>query len=841
MSNGDQGDRSGLPEGIEQGVEGAAEHAVEGTGLVDQVEELAEGALNASRGVSDLVDGGAVADRVGEATDAAGEVLGQRAIQDALSRDDAVLDDVGGLISDEGATLVETVQSLTDAGQGLVDSARGLGDSIRGVSDALGSRVESDNVNLSFECEALVGSWTVSSVSLNEQLNAPYVLVVRITSEAGETTTTAEELLGEHGRLAVDRGSAMRHISGIITEVHQAHGGDAEYETFALIISPALTLMQQRVNSLIFQDMTVPQILEKVLTAGLAPYQRSLRLDLNRDYPVCEYRTQYDETDSNFCHRLMEEEGIHYWFDFEDDAETMVLSDESRQFGAIRSTHGDSLRFSDYEGGEGGHEAITSFESVTALRKTVLRLRNYDWTHPSSPIKADSGSLSLEQELPERHSARIGSPREHYEHDVDPVTLSSYSSGSYTESDVDDQLRIRREQQLYDGQVFNGSSSVLELRAGATFAFENPPCGGDEKRYLVLSASHHYSNSRANNQFTCVPADTPYRPRRQTHKPRISSVQTAQVVGPAGQEIHTDQHGRIKVQFHWDREGSNDDHSSCYLRVMQPWAGSGWGMVFLPRIGMEVVVTFVNGDPDLPMVIGAVYNGEHLTPYALDDEKTKSVIKTQSTPGGDGYNELTFEDAAGNEQIIVHAQKDMNETVENDHSTTVHANQSNSVDGGHTESVGGKQALSVGNDRNVTIEGKQLVQVNGGESAQYVEGNYILGTTQEVTIKAPDKISIKCESSVITLEPHKITLSAGGGAILTLDQDGKLKSSQGSMVVLDTDALTQSSAQSSVRLTTNVNVKARAGASLDLTADGVVTSSGGARMSVEGPNVKLNC
>jgi type VI secretion system secreted protein VgrG len=783
-------------------------------------------------------------------------VAGQRAIEDALRRrPESGAERAGGLVRDEedGATIIDGGRSLIDAARGVVGAAaREVGavvSAARGLVDAARSALDNENVTLTFECAALDGTWAVDSAELAEELNAPYALTVRLTSRRVDAIE-ADELLGESCRLIVERGPALRHVTGIVAEVRQTRGADTEYQAFELVVVPAYALLRQRRDSRIFQNLTGPEILAMVLGPALAPYERVFELRLTRPYARSEYRTQYDEADFDFCQRLMEEEGIYAWFEQnEERGETLVLADNPLHFGEIESTRGAGLRFTTYEGEEGGHEAVTRFRSVAALRPTVVRLRSYDWTHPAVPIVGDSSLASVLIELPEHHGARKGPTRERYDHDSEPVTRFAYAAGAYAANDVAAQVGIRRAQQLFDALVHEGEATVVELRAGATFAFENPPTGGAEQRYLVLSARHAYTGQRVDTQFTCIPAATPFRPRRTTPKPRVASLQSAVVTGPAGEEIHTDEHGRIKVQFHWDRLGPRTELSSCWLRVMQPWAGAGWGFVFLPRIGMEVVVSFLDGDPDHPVVVGTLYNGDNPPPYPLPAEKTKSVIKTQSTIGGQGYNELTFDDKAGEELILTHAQKDYREVVEHDHDTTVHNDQRNTVDhdhtntigNEHTETVGANQHLRVDGDRDVRVEGTQRFEVMGGESVKYVDGNYLVETTQEITVTAPDKITIRCEGSVITLEPNKITLSAGGGASLTLDENAVLRSSQGSTTTLDDAAQVRASGNGVMRLTADVNLQSDAGAHLELTADGTLTSSGGGHVEVTGPLVKLNC
>jgi type VI secretion system secreted protein VgrG len=292
----------------------------------------------------------------------------------------------------------------------------------------------------------------------------------------------------------------------------------------------------------------------------------------------------------------------------------------------------------------------------------------------------------------------------------------------------------------------------------------------------------------------------------------VHSVLTATVVGPSGEEIHTDVHGRIKVQFHWDREGQKDERSSCFLRSMQPWAGQSWGIVFLPRIGMEVVVTFVDGDVDRPLVIGSVYNAQNPPPYALPDEKTKSTIKSNSSPGGNGFNEIRFEDAAGSEEVFIHAQKDMNETVLNNHSRSVGANETISVTGNRTKSVD--------KNENVTIKGSHKTTIQGAESGDgqsitgghvTVTGDYQLDTSKTILAKAPDKVRLECESTYIEMTPSQIKLHCGGATLILEKAQIEAKSSQETVVRLNADAKVLSSGAAELFMNANVDLKNSAG------------------------------
>ena len=788
--------------------------------------------------------GGQAAEVMGPVAD--GAALGQQAIRAALDRDSAAdsitsgsdlaseaTDFAHGLVDEgEGATAIESIGAAADTVGRVVDGAQRVVDAIRGAT----SRLE-----LTFECDDVDTAWTAESAELDEGLNRPYKARIELSTE--ELSAEPPRLLGRSCRLIIDRGELSRRVLGVVTEVCEEETEGRQLRV-SVVVEPALATLRQRTDTRIFQDVAVPSILKQVLGDGLEAYQRSFEDRLARTYPLCEYRTQFDESDLDFAHRLMEEEGIVYWFEHEDDVETLVLCDDQSKCVEVETAHDGPLEFTEYEGQVGGHEYVSELRVTSQLRPTRVVTRHHDWTNPSAPIEGETEEEGGEdEEGGPVDGARLGPTREQYEHDWAPLTLTDFSQ-RYGGNDVDDQVQLRREQQAYDAVLTEGEATAIGLAPGLTFELTGHPRPDHDRRYLVLEVSHRF-NRECHSRFTCIPAEVPYRPRRRTAKPRMPGIQTARVTGPSGEEIHTDEHGRIKVQFHWDRQGQNDEHSSCWVQVLQPWAGAGWGFVFIPRIGMEVVITFVNGDADRPMCSGAVYNGENLPPLTLPDEKTRSTIKTNSSLGGDGYNELTFEDAAGEEQIIVHAQKDYNETVENNHSTTVHGSQTNSVDGdhtntigqNHTESVGENQTLTVEGDREGTVRGCQTFTVEGGDSIHRVSSaSYLLTTNDEVTVRAPNKITLDCGgTSSIIMTPEQIVITAGNGAALELSETARLVANAEGMVFLSENVLASSNAGASVLLTSDVAV-AESGNSSSLIMDSsqaVLNSGGGSMLTLD--------
>ncbi len=570
-----------------------------------------------------------------------------------------------------------------------------------------------ETLELEFEGEAKAGGpWAVVGLHYLDGLNRPYELRIRIASE--DTGALPAELLGKPACARVRRAHGVREIPGIVAEVTERGGAWGTWPVGAeVVVRPALESLRHRRDTRIFQDMSVPEILAAVLGEGLGPYGRSFDDRLTRTYPTCEYRVQYDESDLDFCQRLMEDEGITYSFELDAEAETLILTDSHTAYPEIQTLDGVSmieLRARSDEADD--HEHVRSLDVRSALRSTKVTLRHFDWTRPSTPIE-EANDEAPPGELPS--GAALEPAREVYEHDARAVTLHSYDGSAYGGNDASDKARLLRQSHAVSARVARGTSSVSGMRAGGVFELVGHPAGEHDGRYLVLSSLHEVDGESLEyrNRFECIPTDVPHRPARTTARPTLRSLLTATVVGPAGEEIHTDSHGRIKVQFHWDRLGTTDERSTCWMRVMQPWAGKGWGFLFLPRVGMEVIVRFVDGDPDRPLVTGSVYNGEHPVPLTLPDEKTRSTIRTESSLGGGGFNELRFEDLAGSEEVFIHAQKDFNEVVEYDHTTTVHHDQSIRVDHDQLQEIGNDQTEHVFANQDLTVEANRTVLVHG--------------------------------------------------------------------------------------------------------------------------------
>ncbi len=570
----------------------------------------------------------------------------------------------------------------------------------------------------------------VRQARLVEALNEPYRLEVALDTD--DPDLDISPVLGKDCLLEIARGDTIRRVCGIARHVEE--GDDTESPDFVLVIVPALWMLGLRRNTKMFQEMSAPDILQAVFDDSLAAYGRGVQLELSADYPTREYCMQYQESDLDFVHRLMEEEGISYAFDHDGDTEVLVLRDKNDQFCDVPS--GAAIPYFPHS------LEITDQEPICALHKrrltttTSVVVNDWDWTRGAMPFSSE-----------ERSADGLGRDRESYEHGEGlSVAIWDYDQGAraYGAEASVQQAKVRQEAHSRDRVLCVGVGRVVSMAPGTLFEMTGHAALGMDGRYLVLRVEHlslqvgdllggHGREDAYVNRFECIPFESVYRPHRRTAKPYIPGVQTAVVTGPAGEEIHTDEHGRIKVQFHWDRDGQSDERSSCWIRVQQAWAGAGWGFWYLPRIEMEVVVHFVDGDPDRPLVTGCVYNGTNLPPYPLPDEKTKSTIKSNTSPGGNGSNELRFEDKAGVEEIYGHAQKDYNEVVEHDHNTLVHHDQTNTVDNNQTQVIGNDQVETVHNDQEMIVDGNRTVHVQSDydETVDGTETRQVVGDVTE--------------------------------------------------------------------------------------------------------------
>ncbi|MGE0787828.1 MAG: type VI secretion system Vgr family protein [Sandaracinaceae bacterium] len=686
----------------------------------------------------------------------------------------------------------------------------------------------SERMEGAFVCDGADG-WRLMHAEWTETLNEPYRATLRIAHPDG--SAGAQRFVGKSAAIVLRRRGVEERLAGIVTEVRDGLRQD-EASAAELIIEPALCATLHKKDTRIFQHLTVPDILQRVLSADLAPFERSVELTLSRAYPPREYTVQYDETDFDFVHRLMEEEGITYFFEHEGEKERMRLTDRGPQHPEIRSERGTSLVFTErVDAGVDHIEGVFAFESVGRMTGTRVAVRAFDWTHPSllleSEVDATDGGPSLESYEVRHH-----------------VTMTGFSMSGYAASDVGQQATLLGELQRRDRSAAEGRSSSAALRTGARFSLEGHPAPELDREYLVVRVEHRFRATSGTgaqgasmegltyeNRFRLIPSDVPWRPDRVRDRPRIHGIQTATVVGPSGEEIHTDPHGRVMVQFHWDRLGERNEHSSCWIRVIQPMGGPGWGFTFVPRIGQEVVVTFVDGDPDQPVVYGAIFNGENPIPLDYPANKTRMTIKSNSSPGGGGFNELRFEDLAGLEEIWLHGQRDWNTLIKNDLTRRVERDESQDVVRFRTRTVGVDERVTVGQDmaREVKRDKSEKVDRNrmrqvGANEMLTVGANRALtvGGSQAVSIGGMSQTNVGANSTVNVIGDH--TLSVG------------LKSVEKAGVLIRREAPTIELVAGPSKLTLKDTGE------IELTnGPGKITFDPGGIIEIKGPMVKINC
>lgn len=607
---------------------------------------------------------------------------------------------------------------------------------------------------------------SVSELRIVEALNEPYKIELLVSApDKAQAQHDMARLLGSDCTLRVDRRGRARSFRGRVREVHDGHDDPARAWA-RMVLVPALWMLGLGRESRIFQDMMVPEILAVVLAPDLARYGRTLLFAPTRLYARREYCVQYQESNLDFAHRLMEEEGIGYSFDHTSDHEVLVLHDSNRGFLPIESSFASG--FVPYEPHNlevSSTEPVVFFQHRRRPSTSELVVRDFDWTQraPNVEERATRGIPGL-------------TPTRAYEHGHGrSLYLWSYADGKYQAHDGVTQAALRVEAHANDELVGIGRGRVTGFTPGRRFQLGGHPTVGLDGEYAITRVEHTMERGEGTdadpyaNRFECIPYAQTYRPARRAPKPRVYSVQTATVVGPAGEEIHTDEHGRIKVLFHWDRRDVHDETASCWVRVQQSWAGPGWGFVFLPRVGMEVVVTFIDGDPDRPLVTGCVYNGTNQPPYPLPAEKTKSTMKSQSSPGGSGFNELRFEDRAGAEEIFLHGQRDWNTVVENDvtervgHDRTRHVRNDEAVHIGrhHVQSVGTTRTRSVGEDESVSVGGDRELHI-GGDSQRQVGGAERIGIDgdRRVRVQGSERARVGGDR-VESVGGHRVIASGG--------------------------------------------------------------------------------
>ena len=563
----------------------------------------------------------------------------------------------------------------------------------------------------------------LSAMHGNEGISQLFSYELSLISERQEIAF--DRIVGTGVTVSLDLSSGERRFfNGIVSSFSEGSGEETEVEntrfySYRATMVPRFWLLSRSAELRIYQNLSVPEIVESILREhGLTDFE----LKLLGSYRKREYCVQYRESHFNFISRLLEEEGIHYFFRHSDAMHKMILADDPHANQSCPEQKSASYQIRPTEHDD---DVITALETTQELRPTKYSLKDFNFRSPNS---------SLNIEVPGKYP-------------FGPAACEVYDyPGNYQQKTEGDELaRIRMETEEAQVTTIAGSSTCRAFFTGSRFMLNHhyrKEMSG--KEYVLTSIEHHATQSvqaggkfHYENRFSCIPAKVPFRPVRKAVKPVVHGSQTALVVGPVGEEIHTDEHGRVKVQFHWDRQGMKDEKSSCWIRVSQSWAGAGWGALFIPRIGQEVIVDFLEGDPDRPIITGRVYNGLSRPPYPLPEEKTKSTIKSNSSPGGGGFNELRFEDRKGEEEIYLHGQKDWNVEVLHDRNQAVGHDDTLQVANNRLNSVGVNQAVRVGANHTESVGANKTerVALNKAETVGMAK-ELTIGGLYQVTVAA---------------------------------------------------------------------------------------------------------
>ena len=545
---------------------------------------------------------------------------------------------------------------------------------------------------------------------------------------ADDPAIKADDLLGTNAAVSIEVAEdTKRWFHGLVTEFG-IDGVEGRFFRYRLVLRPWLWLLTRSADLRIFQDKTAPEIISEIF----GEYTSTFVDETSGSYGTRTYCVQYRETDFNFVMRLMEEEGISFFFRHTDTKHEMVLVDAPGGF--VASPGFEDVIYLEAEDELKQVDALHTWRMRHEIQTGKFTLSDYNFETPSTSLKSNT----------------VADTRSHAEHVHE---VYDYPGLYGAKADGDTRAQIRLDEQTGRHTRFQGEGNVPGLAAGCTFKLGNHPRDDQNAEYLVLSTRIEmqlagYESGQEDTRFVCSllaqkHAD-PFRPQRVTRKPAVGGPQTALVVGDADPgDILTDEHGRVKVQFHWDRVGEKKANSSCWLRVAMPSAGNGWGMFNLPRIGHEVVVSFLEGDPDQPLVIGSVFNAEVKTPYPLPDNPTVSTWKSRSKLGGAAeFNELRFEDKAGNEYVLFHAQKDRLEFVEETLRSSIGKDEHRTVKGKRMEKIEGTHDLHVVGAVKTQFDDKSSLTVKG-DMLHKTDGNWHLKVASDMAADAGAKLSFK--------------------------------------------------------------------------------------------------
>ncbi|AKT38693.1 type VI secretion system Vgr family protein [Chondromyces crocatus] len=661
----------------------------------------------------------------------------------------------------------------------------------------------------------------VNQFSVNERLST--LFSISVVAHCLNPDIAFDAVVGREAIFRLAHGGHRRTWTGICNHIQQVRVEEDGASTYEVSIVPSLWLLTQRRNYRMFQQMSELDIARKLLDEWSIPFSEKL----SDTYKPRKYRVQYGESDFAFLCRMLEDVGVTFYF-AEEGGETRVVLSDAPQSNALRLP---KIRFHDDATSAAGNEHVTAVRIGQRVRPGRYTVQDHDYRRsPTYRLakSAEASSVEVESKLERFHYTPGAFLFRSEKGDESPVA----DDRGKTRTDENEGERVARkrlEAKRSTAVRCTFTTDAHDLAPGMVMSMLDHPkseLGADEQLLVVECNLSGSQNGEWHQSCEVVSADASYRPPLTMPKPKTNGVESATVVGPAKEEIHCDEFGRVRVHFHWDRESKMDESSSCWIHVSQPWGGAGFGGMNLPRIGQEVIVDFLGGDPDRPVIVGRVYTNLQKVPYKLPDNKTQTGLRSNSTGGGGGYNEMMFEDAKGKELLNIQAEKDLKKLVKNDESVTIGRNRS--------KSIGSNDSLMVGANRTHRVQLNEQVSVGMNQ-------RWSVGVNRATQVGSIDSTMVG-DTHVVTIVPPSEG-GGGGGNTTTLMQNKKivLDTGAGASITLEGDAITLIAKTISLWATSAVNVTSVGQANVGGVSGLTLGSIAGEVVIQGGPLVKVNC
>ncbi|RDH46149.1 type VI secretion system tip protein TssI/VgrG [Zooshikella ganghwensis] len=626
-----------------------------------------------------------------------------------------------------------------------------------------------------FSVEGCNDEFRVVEFKGREQISSPFYFTVAVACSNFELSTSA--LINKPACLTFSAEEAPRYVHGIIVNIELIDTG-RRFASYKVVLAPKLWRLEKRTQMKIFQQQDASQIIKTLLKDAGLKEGDDFKIEITGELPQRTYTTQYLETDLEFFNRILAEDGLHYHFIFEQNRHVLLISDTQYIFKRLPVTP--EIPYIRHTGLLKRDYTIHDFNLQSKVQPNKITVKDYNFTKPSLKLEISEQTNQGDFEV--------------YHH-----------GGLFQKPDIGQkqaQTQLKAFQALKETGL--GESNCVYLSAGKLFKLTEHNNPALNQEYLLYGVSHYGSQPQSleegasggpsgySSSFICIPNNVEFKARAPkptiNKRNRFNGIQNAMVVGPAGEEIYTDQYSRIKVQFNWDKDGKSNEKSSCWIRVAQPWTGASWGAVQIPRIGQEILLSFVNGDPDRPLIKGVLYNGRNKPPYKLPDQKTKTTVKTCSTPGGQGFNELRFEDKKAQEQIFIHGERDQDIKIENDKDLKVCHDRHLVVDKQNHIHIKQLLSESIHGTWKEDLWKKQFITVKQNFTEKSAK-NYNREAGKEIHIKSSGKLvfdagmqmSVSGSGSYFTLDPSgvkingpTVRMNAGGSATRGTSSEEKI-------------------------------------------------------------------